>query len=86
MGKAVLYIAASADGYIAREDGSVDWLDDVSGDGGDNGYSVFYEEMEGCGSIRDVFSDGEYLYFVTNNTDGRGNPADGDDKLYRVTE
>jgi glucose/arabinose dehydrogenase len=44
------------------------------------------KEIEGYGRIRDVFSDGENLYFVTNNTDGRGNPADGDDKLYRVIE
>ncbi|WP_046180137.1 PQQ-dependent sugar dehydrogenase [Domibacillus tundrae] len=44
------------------------------------------KEIEGYGRIRDVFSDGDSLYFVTNNTDGRGNPADGDDKLYRIVE
>lgn len=42
------------------------------------------KEIKGYGRIRDVFSDGEFLYFVTNNTDGRGNPAEDDDKLYRV--
>ncbi|OAH54352.1 MULTISPECIES: PQQ-dependent sugar dehydrogenase [Bacillaceae] len=42
------------------------------------------KEIEGYGRIRDVFSDGEFLYFVTNNTDGRGNQAESDDKLYRV--
>lgn len=26
----------------------------------------------------------EYLYFITNNTDGRGNPSESDDQLYRV--
>ena len=26
----------------------------------------------------------DYLYFVSNNTDGRGNPDEKDDKLYRV--
>ncbi|MFF2447330.1 PQQ-dependent sugar dehydrogenase [Neobacillus sp. NPDC058068] len=36
------------------------------------------------GRIRDVFVDGDYLYFVSNNTDGRGNPDERDDKLYRV--
>nr|WP_046180136.1 dihydrofolate reductase family protein [Domibacillus tundrae] len=46
MGKNVLYIAASLDGYIAREDGSVDWLDDVEGDGTDNGYLAFYETID----------------------------------------
>ena len=28
----ILYIATSLDGYIARPDGAVDWLDDVEGD------------------------------------------------------
>ena len=31
--KTILYIAMSLDGYIARLDGSVDWLFDVEGDG-----------------------------------------------------
>lgn len=40
--------------------------------------------ITGYGRIRDVRIDGDYLYFITNNTDGRGNPQPGDDKLYRV--
>jgi glucose/arabinose dehydrogenase len=40
--------------------------------------------ITGLGRIRDVWVDGEYLYFVSNNTDGRGNPDEKDDKLYRV--
>jgi glucose/arabinose dehydrogenase len=40
--------------------------------------------ITGLGRIRDVFVEGEYLYFVSNNTDGRGNPDVKDDKLYRV--
>lgn len=40
--KVVLYIAMSLDGYIARPDGSVDWLYEIEGNGGDNGYSEFY--------------------------------------------
>jgi dihydrofolate reductase len=41
----VLYIAMSLDGYIAREDGNVDWLYDVEGKG-DNGYSSFYDSVD----------------------------------------
>lgn len=44
------------------------------------------ETIEGFGRVRDVFSDGDSLYFISNNTDGRGTPADGDDKLYKLTE
>lgn len=40
--------------------------------------------VTGLGRIRDVMIDGEYLYFVSNNTDGRGNPDVEDDKLYQV--
>ncbi|WP_066072912.1 PQQ-dependent sugar dehydrogenase [Neobacillus soli] len=40
--------------------------------------------ISGLGRIRDVLVDSEYLYFVSNNTDGRGTPYVRDDKLYRV--
>jgi glucose/arabinose dehydrogenase len=40
--------------------------------------------ITGLGRLRDVYIEGEYLYFVSNNTDGRGNPDEKDDKLYRV--
>jgi glucose/arabinose dehydrogenase len=40
--------------------------------------------VTGLGRIRDVIIEGEYLYFVSNNTDGRGNPAEDDDKLYQI--
>ena len=46
MAKVVLYIAASIDGYIAREDGAVDWLDVVAGEGEDYGYTAFYESVD----------------------------------------
>jgi len=42
------------------------------------------EVVTGFGRIRDVFIKNDFLYFVSNNTDGRGTPLEGDDKLYRV--
>jgi glucose/arabinose dehydrogenase len=41
--------------------------------------------LNSFGRLRDVVSgpDGT-LWFVSNNTDGRGNPAPGDDRLYQV--
>lgn len=44
------------------------------------------DSIEGFGRVRDVYSDGDSLYFITNNTDGRGTPADNDDKLYKLNE
>ena len=42
-------------------------------------------KIEGYGRIRDVYSDGESLYFISNNTDGRGNPSESDDVLYELS-
>ncbi|WP_157404648.1 PQQ-dependent sugar dehydrogenase [Shouchella shacheensis] len=39
------------------------------------------ELTEDCGRIRDVHVDGNSLYFLTNNTDGRGSPGEDDDRL-----
>lgn len=56
MSKVLLYIAVSIDGYIARPDGAVDWLDMAAGDGEDlemaagdpedYGYTPFYESID----------------------------------------
>ncbi|MDQ0206168.1 PQQ-dependent sugar dehydrogenase [Alkalicoccobacillus murimartini] len=40
--------------------------------------------VEDFGRIRDVYVDDDKLYILTNNTDGRGNPDDTDDKLLEV--
>lgn len=82
MSKTVLYIAMSLDGYIAKPDGSLDWLTSTPTpkDGGDYGYSdliarvgstvmgrTTYEEILGFG--------GEWPYsgldsfVVTSNSD-----------------
>ncbi|MBD8026203.1 sorbosone dehydrogenase family protein [Ureibacillus sp. Re31] len=36
------------------------------------------------GRIRDIFIDGDQLYFISNNTDGRGDALENDDKLYQL--
>ncbi|WP_215143478.1 PQQ-dependent sugar dehydrogenase [Exiguobacterium qingdaonense] len=40
--------------------------------------------VDDVGRIRDVWLNDDTLYFVSNNTDGRGNPQSQDDKLYEV--
>lgn len=45
--KLVLYIATSLDGFIARENGSLDWLFDAEAVGeGDNGFAQFYQTID----------------------------------------
>jgi len=45
MRKIIVYIATSADGYIARTDGSVDWLNDLP-PAGDYGMSAFFKTID----------------------------------------
>ncbi|MBY0123385.1 sorbosone dehydrogenase family protein [Bacillus sp. S/N-304-OC-R1] len=42
------------------------------------------EIITGLGRNRDVYITDHHLYFISNNTDGRGNPQTKDDKLYRI--
>ncbi|BCB06008.1 PQQ-dependent sugar dehydrogenase [Bacillus sp. KH172YL63] len=42
------------------------------------------ELLTGFGRVRDVRVEGDFLYFITNNTDGRGIPREKDDTLYKV--
>ena len=44
-GQITLFIAMSLDGYIARSDGGIDWLNEISGEG-DNGFSEFYQSID----------------------------------------
>ena len=44
--EAVVYIAQSLDGFIAREDGDITWLDMVAMEGEDYGYAEFLKSVD----------------------------------------
>ena len=51
-----VYIATSLDGYIAREDGTIDWLMELPNpDKSDYGFSVFLERIDGMIMGRSTF-------------------------------
>ncbi|HBP63570.1 MAG TPA: dihydrofolate reductase [Desulfosporosinus sp.] len=43
--KIILFIATSLDGYIAMENGDINWLNTVKGEG-DNGFTEFYKTID----------------------------------------
>ncbi len=43
--KVILFIATSLDGYIAKENGDINWLNNVQGEGG-NGFAEFYKTID----------------------------------------
>ncbi|MFQ5440053.1 MAG: dihydrofolate reductase family protein [Nitrosopumilaceae archaeon] len=46
MKKIILYIAVSLDGFIAKKNGSVDWLSEFSNKGEDYGYKKFLDSVD----------------------------------------
>lgn len=50
-----VFIATSLDGFIARRDGGLDWLDKYAGDAGDHGYTAFMAKMDGLVMGRATF-------------------------------
>ncbi len=57
-----VYIATSLDGYIARENGEIDWLPEIT----ESGYDVFYKSVDtvimGKTTYEQVLTFGEYPY------------------------
>jgi glucose/arabinose dehydrogenase len=45
---------------------------------------TYKQIVSNVGRVRDVLILGDHLFFVTNNTDGRGTPANHDDKLIKI--
>ncbi len=48
MAKIKVYIASSLDGFIARKDDSIDWLEKMGGEDEDYGYNDFIENVGAC--------------------------------------
>jgi len=67
MRKIKLFIASSLDGYIAKEDGSVDWLSHCK----DSGYNNFYKSIDtvliGNKTYEQILTFGEYPYKDKNS-------------------
>lgn len=52
----IVYIACSLDGFIARKDGSIDWLMDIPNpDNSDYGFSAFLKRIDGILMGRNTF-------------------------------
>jgi len=78
MTKIIVYIASSLDGYIARENGDIDWLPEIN----ESGYDAFYKSVDtvimGKTTYDQVLTFGEYPYkdkksFVFTRTDQNKN-------------
>ena len=72
----IIYVAVSLDGFIARKDGSIDWLMDIPNpEGSDFGFGEFIKDIDaivmGRNTFEKVLSFGQWTYdkpvFVLSN-------------------
>ncbi len=52
---AAVFIATSLDGFIARPDGSLDWLNDAAAGGDDYGFAAFMDSVDALVMGRNTF-------------------------------
>ena len=76
MRKIIVYIATSADGFIARKDGAVDWLDRPR-TAGDYGMGKFYESIDTI-----LWGRKTYDMMLRFQKEGKGGPDMGGIKNY----
>jgi dihydrofolate reductase len=76
MRKIIVYTATSADGYIARKDGSVDWLDRPQ-TAGDYGIGKFYQSIDTI-----LWGRKTYEVVLRFQKEGKEVPSMGDVKNY----
>ena len=76
MRKIIVYIATSADGYIARKDGAVDWLDRPR-TAGDYGMGKFFKSIDTI-----LWGRKTYDMVLRFQKDGKAAPNMGDIKNY----
>ena len=62
MGKVIIYIAVSLDGYIARENGNIDWLPQSDLSGYDEFYKTIDTVIMGRTTYEQILTFGKYPY------------------------